>query len=101
MNTFCGVGNLTKNPTKIKDGVVGFTIAVNSGKDNVDYISGIASKNNADYLMRYAKKGDAISIEGKLSSYDKEIEGKKLTLMSVIAFRVSIVKSIETKPKSK
>ena len=82
MNKVCLVGRLTKDPTceyvNTSNGSVArarFTVAVNrpfgSRDDNgnnskADFISVVAWRNQAENLAKYQKKGNQISIEGRL-----------------------------------
>ena len=81
MNRVCLVGRITKDPTceyvNTNNGSVArsrFTIAVNRpfGRDEsgnnskADFISVTAWRNQAENLAKYQKKGNQISVEGRL-----------------------------------
>ena len=82
MNRVCLVGRLTKDPTceyvNTSNGSVArarFTVAVNrpfgsrddSGNNSkADFISVVAWRNQAENLSKYQKKGNQISVEGRL-----------------------------------
>ena len=82
MNRVCLVGRLTKDPTceyvNTSNGDVArarFTVAVNrpfgsrddSGNNSkADFISVVAWRNQAENLAKYQKKGNQISVEGRL-----------------------------------
>ena len=81
MNRVCLVGRLARDPqceyVNTKDGSVArtrFTIAVNrpgsrnnqDGSNTADFISCIAWRGQAENLAKYQKKGNQISVEGRL-----------------------------------
>ena len=82
MNKVCLVGRLTKDPTceyvNTSNGSVArsrFTVAVNrpfgsrdenGNNSKADFISVTAWRNQAENLSKYQKKGNQISIEGRL-----------------------------------
>ena len=81
MNRVCLVGRLARDPqveyVNTKDGSVArarFTIAVNrpgsrnnqDGNSTADFISCIAWRIQAENLAKYQKKGNQISVEGRL-----------------------------------
>lgn len=80
MNRVCLVGRLARDPVceymNTKDGSVArtrFTIAVNrnissnsEGKQSADFISCITWRKQAENLVKYQKKGNQISVEGRI-----------------------------------
>lgn len=56
--------------------------------NNPVYVNATLWGKAAERMQNKIKKGDPIIIEGKLSSYTKEIDGKKQTIVSINAFRV-------------
>lgn len=56
--------------------------------DNTVFANATLWGKAAERMADKIKKGDPIIIEGKLSSYTKEIDGKKQTIVSINAFRV-------------
>lgn len=74
MNKVILIGNLVRDPEarQIPSGrlVTNFTIAVNDNTPNANanFIRCVAWNNQANFLTTYLKKGDAISIEGRIVS---------------------------------
>ena len=81
MNRVCLVGRITKDPTceyvNSKDGSVArcrFTLAVNrpfsrnaqDGDRDADFITVVCWRNDAENLAKFQKKGNQISVEGRL-----------------------------------
>jgi len=77
MNKVIMIGNLTKDPevrtTQTGKKVASFSIAVNEGKDRVQYFNCSAWERLADILEQYVKKGTKVAIVGGLQnrSWDK------------------------------
>lgn len=72
MNTVCIMGRLTADPelktTTTGKSVTNFSIAVNKGRDNVDYFDIVAWNETAELVMRHFRKGSQIGIEGRLQT---------------------------------
>ena len=105
MNTVCLTGRLTRDPEqKQKTNGEGsysyFTIAIDSGKDKqgekiTEFIDCIAYNQQANFLASYAKKGYLIEALGRLhTSVREEADGSKTKRVTVIAYSVSILASV-------
>ena len=70
------------------------TIAVNKGKDKVNFIPCIAWNKTSELINEHLKKGSLIGIEGELESYKKDDKYKVQVLIQKISF-------LETKKESK
>lgn len=101
INRVVVVGNLTRDPmfSKISTGAskVMFTIAVNKkykDQELTDYVPCVAWNQSADYLSQYAKKGNMIAIEGRISSrnYDDK-DGKKVYVTEVVCDTVQLIRT--------
>lgn len=70
MNLVIAVGNLVKDPelkmASDNKAVVNFTIAVNEGKDQAEFIMVQAWERNAENICKYLHKGSKLGIVGKL-----------------------------------
>lgn len=91
MNKVLLVGRLTadakaqqKNETK----VAYFTLAINSGKEKVDYVELTAFNQQANFVSEYCNKGTLVSVEGHLSNSSYEKEGNTIYKMSIIVDRL-------------
>lgn len=102
LNRVVLVGRLTKDPelTKTQSGlsVTRFTVAVNrkfSKNDEADFISCVAWRQTADFLSQYAKKGNIVAIEGRITtgSYDDSTTGKKVYTTDVTVDSAQLVGS--------
>ena len=73
MNKFLGVGRLTDEPSPKSSGVF-FTLAIHESKEYTTQIDCSAWGKVAIYMQKYLHKGDLISIEGRINTYNKEYE---------------------------
>ena len=102
MNKFIGVGNLTKDG-ELRSTESGKIIYSNSlamrndfknkdGEYDTEFINFSAWGTTAEYLKKYAKKGNKVLIEGRIStrSYDKQ-DGSKAYITEVIAEKVELL----------
>lgn len=102
MNKFIGVGNLTKEG-ELRSTESGKIIYSNSlamrndfknkdGEYDTEFINFSAWGTTAEYLKKYAKKGNKVLIEGRIStrSYDKQ-DGSKVYITEVIAEKVELL----------
>jgi len=96
------VGNLTSDPqySKTQSGIsyARFTVAVNrkyGQKDETAFIRCVAWSQSADFLNQYAKKGNTVGIEGRITtgSYDDKTTGKKVYTTEVTADNVQLIGS--------
>ena len=102
MNKFIGVGNLTKDG-ELRSTESGKIIYSNSlamrndfknkdGEYDTEFINFSAWGTTAEYLKKYAKKGNKVLIEGRIStrSYDKQ-DGSKAYITEVNAEKVELL----------
>lgn len=102
MNKFIGVGNLTKEG-ELRSTESGKIIYSNSlamrndfknkdGGYDTEFINFSAWGTTAEYLKKYAKKGNKVLIEGRIStrSYDKQ-DGSKAYITEVIVEKVELL----------
>jgi single-strand DNA-binding protein len=101
INRVVVVGNLTRDPmfSKISTGTskVMFTIAVNrkfKEQEQTDYVPCVAWGQSADYLNQYAKKGNMIAIEGRVTSrsYDDK-DGRKVYVTEINCDSVQLIRT--------
>lgn len=80
------------NVTPTGTHVTQFVVAINRMKEGTDFVRCVAWKQSADYLDRYAHKGDAVIVEGRIEvdQYKDKI-GKNTTVTKVVANRVSLM----------
>jgi single-strand DNA-binding protein len=97
------VGNLTKDPvlrkTQSGQSVTSFTLAINrrsKEQDQADFINCTAWNQPGEYLAQYAKKGNTIGVEGRITTrnYDDK-DGKKVYVTEVVCDNVNIIKSAQ------
>lgn len=95
MNNVNLIGRLVKDPEvretgKGKDAytVASFTLAVDSKKDEADFIRCVAFGGMADTIDQYIKKGDQIGVTGRIQtgSYENK-EGQKVYTTDIIVER--------------
>lgn len=89
-------GRLTSDPecrtTQSNLSVCQFTLAVDEAKGKpANYISCVVWRQGADFLGQYARKGDLIAVDGRITtrSYDKD--GHKVFVTEVVADKVEIM----------
>ena len=88
MNKVILTGRMTNDPTLVitKDelAISNFTIAVNNGKDNANFIRCTAFGKRAEVIAEYFKKGSGISVCGHLQNSQYEKEGVTVYSLDVI-----------------
>ncbi len=104
INRVVVVGNLTRDPmfSKVSTGTSKalFTIAVNrkyKDQEQTDYVPCVAWSQSADYLNQYAKKGNMIAIEGRVTSrnYDDK-DGRKVYVTEINCDSVQLIRTSST-----
>ena len=87
MNSFVGIGNLTKEPeiryTNNNLKVATITIAINR-KEEADFIDCVAFDKKADIIEQYLHKGNKVAVEGRVQTNMYEKEGKKYKSMNIL-----------------
>ena len=93
MNIVIFSGRLTKDPdiryTNSKKAVASFSLAVDDGKDKdgnrkAQFLNCVAWEKTAELLDQYFKKGDGLTVNGKLTSRSYEKDGKKQYVTEVL-----------------
>ena len=88
-------GHLTKDVELLKtqngNSVAKFTVAVDGYNDNTDFINCVAWNKLADIVNMYCKKGDLVTVEGRISvrNYENQ-QGKKVYITEVVANNVQL-----------
>jgi single-strand DNA-binding protein len=88
-------GHLTKDVELSKthngNSVAKFTVAVNGINDNTDFINCVAWNKLADIVNMYCKKGDLVTVEGRISvrNYENQ-QGQKVYITEVVANNVQL-----------
>ena len=102
MNKIILVGRLTKDPevrsTSAGFSTANFTVAVNrnfknkDGNYDADFLPCVAFRNTADFVSKFFKKGNMISLEGRVQtrSYDAQ-DGSKRYVTEVVVENVEFV----------
>ena len=92
MNSVCLIGRLTKDPDVSSYGkgknagtVAHYTLAVDNGTDNADFIRCVTFGKSAEFADKYLKQGIKICVSGRLQtgSYTNK-EGVKVYTTDVI-----------------
>ena len=87
MNSFIGIGNLTKEPeiryTNNNLKVATITIAINR-KEEADFIDCVAFDKKADIIEQYLHKGNKVAVEGRLQTNMYEKDSKKYKSMNIL-----------------
>ena len=88
-------GHLTKDvelaKTQKGNSVAKFTLAVNGINDNTDFINCVAWNKLADIVNMYCKKGDLVTVEGRISvrNYENQ-QGQRIYITEVGASNVQL-----------
>lgn len=88
-------GHLTKDvdlaKTQNGNSVAKFTVAVNGYNDTTDFINCVAWNKLADIVNMYCKKGDLVTVEGRISvrNYENQ-QGKKVYITEIVANNVQL-----------
>ena len=88
-------GHLTKDVelSKAQNGnsVAKFTVAVNVYNNTTDFINCVAWNKLADIVNMYCKKGDLVTVEGRISvrNYDNQ-QGQRIYITEVVASNVQL-----------
>lgn len=88
-------GRLTKDveSSKTQNGnsVAKFTVAVNGYNDTTDFINCVAWNKLADIVNMYCKKGDLVTVEGRISvrNYENQ-QGQRIYITEVVASNVQL-----------
>ena len=102
MNKIILVGRLTKDPevrsTSAGFSTANFTVAVNrnfknkDGNYDADFLPCVAFRNTADFVSKFFKKGNMISLEGRVQTrnYDAQ-DGTKRYVTEVVVENVEFV----------
>lgn len=77
--------------TQKGNSVAKFTVAVNGINDNTDFINCVAWNKLADIVNMYCKKGDLVTVEGRISvrNYENQ-QGQKVYITEVVANNVQL-----------
>ncbi len=88
-------GHLTKDvelsKTQNGNSVAKFTVAVNGYNDTTDFINCVAWNKLADIVNMYCKKGDLVTVEGRISvrNYENQ-QGQRVYITEVVASNVQL-----------
>lgn len=88
-------GHLTKDVELLKtqkgNSVAKFTVAVNGINDNTDFINCVAWNKLADIVNMYCKKGDLVTVEGRISvrNYENQ-QWQRVYITEVVASNVQL-----------
>lgn len=109
LNNLILVGRLADDPKvrTFEDGVkvCNFVLAVErpfqnqeTGNYDVDFINVSVWRGFADAMLQYCKKGSTIGVKGRVAVKPTEINGVKLSMIEVIAERISFI-NLKTQQK--
>lgn len=88
-------GRLTKDvelsKTQNGNSVAKFTVAANGYNDTTDFINCVAWNKLADIVNMYCKKGDLVTVEGRISvrNYENQ-QGQRIYITEVVASNVQL-----------
>ena len=99
LNTFVGIGRLTKDPDvrynpNTQVAVARFTIAIDSGYgDNkrTDFPSIVVFGKMAEVVEKYLKKGSQVAVQGRLQTDSYEKDGVKHYTTDIIASNIKFL----------
>ena len=99
MNSFSGIGRLTRDPDvrynpNTQVAVARFTIAIDSGYgDNkrTDFPSIVVFGNMAEVVEKYLKKGSQVAVQGRLQTGSYEKDGVRHYTTDIIASNIEFL----------
>jgi single-strand DNA-binding protein len=75
-----------------------FRVAVNRGKDKVDFFNVVAWNKTAEFATEYFKKGERLIIHGTIRNADYiDKDGKKQYAVEILADRLEFVETLKSK----
>ena len=87
-------GNLTKDPELRKTNndkeVVSFTLAINEGKDKVEFVNCVAWEKTAELIAAYSRKGQKLVVVGRLQTRSWEAEGVTKYKTEAVVYRIDL-----------
>lgn len=106
MNKIIIIGNITKDPEtfEINEKVkANFSVAVNYGKDNVDYFNVVCWDKIAENVEKYLKKGSKVGVSGSIHNRSYEKDGKARYITEITAENIEFLSGIvsEEEPEKK
>lgn len=98
MNSINVAGRITATPElkyteKDKKAIVRFSIAVNNGTDNADFLNVTVFDKQAEYLAKYVNKGDMLAVSGRLATSSYEKDGVKINTVYIVASNITFCNS--------
>ena len=104
MNTFVGLGRLTKDPEiRYKPGdnplcIASYTIAIqdDNNTERADFINCKSFGKTAEILEKYCHKGELIGVEGKMASGSYTKDGKKIFYMEAVIHHITFTPKVRT-----
>lgn len=105
LNQVALIGRVTHDPEEPRksssdNSVLNFTIAVdNFDKESApNFIPVVVFGNVADFISNYVRKGDLLSVEGRIQqrNYTNK-EGKTISVVEVIASSINLLESKSTR----
>lgn len=96
MNIVTLIGNVTKEPdlrtTQTGKEVISFSVAINRGKDQTDFVPCVAWEQLAQIVHQYVRKGDKIGVTGRVTSRKHEYEPHKTRwITEVVAEKIDLL----------
>jgi single-strand DNA-binding protein len=95
MNSVSLIGNLATEVELREVGadrkVASFLLAVGRGRDGADFVGVSAWDRQAELCRDYLGKGQRVGVEGRLRSRSWEEDGKRRTVVEVVARRVDFL----------
>ena len=97
LNHWVGMGRLGSDPLFTQKGdkkIAKFTLAVNNGTDDPDWLDIVCFSHNAEFANNFLEKGVKVVIEGRIasSSYEDR-DGIKRKSTNIVARSISISES--------
>lgn len=101
MNHVVLIGNLTREPdlgyTESGKARCVFTIAVNNGKDDTDFIRIVTWNKSAENCGRYLSKGKKVAVQGRIKTGSYKKDGVTHYTTDVWANNVEFLSKVEKK----
>lgn len=96
LNHWVGMGRLGSDPIYTQKGdmkVAKFTLAVNNGTDEPDWLDIVCFGGTAEFANNFLEKGVKVVVEGRIATSGYEKDGVKRKSVNIVARNISFAES--------
>lgn len=96
LNHWVGMGRLGSDPIYTQKGdkkVAKFTLAVNNGTEDPDWLDIVCFAGTAEFANNFLEKGVRVVVEGRIATSSYEKDGVKRKSVNIVARNISFAES--------